>query len=120
MKTVIESRDAIFDEERFTSIPRPRDMIQQSSNKNLPSACKAFGCKWILKWKMKVDGLIDKYKAKLVIHGFRQKEEIDFFDIYAPIAGISTSILMLALTTIHNLVIHQMDVKNYILEWGLG
>ena len=27
VNTVIESRDAIFDEERFTSIPRPRDMI---------------------------------------------------------------------------------------------
>ncbi|GJV43721.1 hypothetical protein Tco_1428257 [Tanacetum coccineum] len=28
-----ESRDAIFDEERFTSIPRPRGMIQPSSSK---------------------------------------------------------------------------------------
>nr|KAJ0201762.1 hypothetical protein LSAT_V11C600301900 [Lactuca sativa] len=34
INTVIESRDAIFDEERFTSIPRPRDMIHQSSNKS--------------------------------------------------------------------------------------
>ena len=34
VNTVIESRDAIFDEERFTSIPRPRDMIQKSSIKS--------------------------------------------------------------------------------------
>nr|KAJ0226448.1 hypothetical protein LSAT_V11C100026870 [Lactuca sativa] len=34
VNTVIEQRDAIFDEERFTSIPRPRDMIQQSFHKN--------------------------------------------------------------------------------------
>ncbi|KAI3507960.1 hypothetical protein L1887_22957 [Cichorium endivia] len=34
VNTVIESRDAIFDEERFTSIPRPRDLIQQSFSKN--------------------------------------------------------------------------------------
>lgn len=33
MNSIIESRDAIFDEERFTSIPRPRGMIQPSSSK---------------------------------------------------------------------------------------
>nr|KAJ0205942.1 hypothetical protein LSAT_V11C500253930 [Lactuca sativa] len=38
VNTVIESRDAIFDEERFTSIPRPRDMIHQSSSKSATQA----------------------------------------------------------------------------------
>ncbi|GKE37757.1 zinc finger, CCHC-type containing protein, partial [Tanacetum coccineum] len=33
MNSIIESRDAIFDEEWFTSIPRPRGIIQPSSNK---------------------------------------------------------------------------------------
>ncbi|GJT22917.1 zinc finger, CCHC-type containing protein [Tanacetum coccineum] len=33
VNSIIESRDAIFDEERFTSIPRPRGMIQPSSSK---------------------------------------------------------------------------------------
>nr|KAJ0218616.1 hypothetical protein LSAT_V11C300123570 [Lactuca sativa] len=78
---------------------------------DLPLGCKALGCKWILKRKMKMDGTIDKYKARLVIQGFRQKECIDFFDTYAPIARISTIRLLLALAAIHNLVIHQMDVK---------
>nr|KAJ0204373.1 hypothetical protein LSAT_V11C500243740 [Lactuca sativa] len=34
---------------------------------DLPPDCKALGCKWILKRKMKVYGTIDKYKARLVI-----------------------------------------------------
>nr|KAJ0197827.1 hypothetical protein LSAT_V11C700348630 [Lactuca sativa] len=38
VNTVIESRDAIFDEERFTSIPRPRDMIHQSYSKSITQA----------------------------------------------------------------------------------
>nr|GEY73887.1 zinc finger, CCHC-type [Tanacetum cinerariifolium] len=59
---------------------------------------------------MKVDGSIDKYKARLVIQCFRQKEGIDLFDTYAPVARISTIRLLLALTAIHDLVIHQMDV----------
>ncbi|GJX83877.1 zinc finger, CCHC-type containing protein [Tanacetum coccineum] len=33
VNSIIESRDAIFDEDRFTSIPRPRGMIQPSSSK---------------------------------------------------------------------------------------
>nr|KAJ0211350.1 hypothetical protein LSAT_V11C400187200 [Lactuca sativa] len=37
---------------------------------DLPHGCKTLGCKWILKRKMKVDGTIDKYKARLVIQGF--------------------------------------------------
>ncbi|GJS56710.1 zinc finger, CCHC-type containing protein [Tanacetum coccineum] len=59
---------------------------------------------------MKVDGSIDKYKARLVIQGFRQKEGIDFFDTYAPVARISTIRLLLALAAIHDLVIHQMKI----------
>nr|GEZ45207.1 zinc finger, CCHC-type [Tanacetum cinerariifolium] len=79
----------------------------------------ALGCKWILKRKMKVDGSIDKYKARLVIQGFRQKEGIDFFDTYAPVARITTIRLLLALAAIHDLVIHQMDVKTAFLNGDL-
>nr|GEX94061.1 zinc finger, CCHC-type [Tanacetum cinerariifolium] len=77
------------------------------------------GCKWIFKRKMKVDGTVDKVKARLVIQGFRQKEGIDYFDTYAPVARITTIRLLLALVAIHNLVIHQMDVKTTFLNGDL-
>nr|GFD21379.1 zinc finger, CCHC-type [Tanacetum cinerariifolium] len=41
----------------------------------------------------------------------RQKEGIDYFNTYAHVARITTIRLLLALAAIHNLVIHQMDVK---------
>ncbi|GJW74062.1 zinc finger, CCHC-type containing protein [Tanacetum coccineum] len=68
---------------------------------------------------MKVDGTIDKFKARLVIQAFKQKEGIDYFDTYAPIARITTIRLLLALASIHNLVIHQMDVKTIFLNGDL-
>ncbi|GKC90152.1 zinc finger, CCHC-type containing protein [Tanacetum coccineum] len=189
INSIIESRDAIFDENRFSSIPRPNDIIQRSDesqkddhsddvpseipephkgkrvrkaklydsgfqlylveglrdqvgsqysycysieedprtyNEAMQSRDVAFwkeaiddeiGCKWIFKRKMKFDGSIDKFKARLVIQGFRQKEGIDYFDTYAPVSRITTIRLLLA--AIHSLVIHQMDVKTSFLNGDL-
>nr|GEW14592.1 zinc finger, CCHC-type [Tanacetum cinerariifolium] len=120
INSIIESRDAIFDENHFSSIPRPKDIIPNSvesqrddHSDDVPS------CKWIFKRKMKVDGAIDKFKARLVIQGFRQKERIDYFDTYAPVIRITTIRLLLALAVIHNLVIHQIDVKIVFLNGDL-
>ncbi|GJV93957.1 zinc finger, CCHC-type containing protein [Tanacetum coccineum] len=156
INSIIESRDAIFNKNRFSSIPIPKDNIPNVEESqmddhtddvpseileprkeaiddeidsimendtwvlsDLPPGCKPSGCKWIFKRKMKVDGTIDKFKARLVIQGFRQKEGIDYFDTYAPIARITTIILLLALEVIHNPVIHQMDVKTTFLNGDL-
>ncbi|GKE51760.1 zinc finger, CCHC-type containing protein [Tanacetum coccineum] len=175
INSIIESRDAMFVENRFSSMPRPKDIIPNldesqrddhtddvlsgileprkdlrtyneamqsreaafwkeaihaeigSIMKNdtwvlsdLPLGCKPLGYKWIFKRKMKVDGTIDKFKARLVIQGFRQKEGIDYFDTYTPVARITTIRLLLALAAIHNLVIHQMDVKTAFLNGDLN
>ena len=52
---------------------------------DLPLGCKPLGYKWIFKKKMKANGTIDKYNARLVIKGFRQREGLDYFDTYAPV-----------------------------------
>ncbi|GKB58389.1 zinc finger, CCHC-type containing protein, partial [Tanacetum coccineum] len=50
---------------------------------DLPPSCKPLGCKWIFKRKLKVDGTIEKFKARLVIQGSKQKSGINSFDTYA-------------------------------------
>ena len=57
------------------------------------------------------DGILNTYKDKLVSNGFRQKEGVDYFDTYAPVATI-----MNALAFLHNLIVHQMDVKTIFLN----
>ncbi|GJY38718.1 zinc finger, CCHC-type containing protein [Tanacetum coccineum] len=86
---------------------------------NLPPGCKPLGYKWIFKRKLKVDGTIEKFKARLVIQGFKQKSGINYFDTYAPVARIGTIRLLIAMTSIHNLIIHQMDVKTAFLNGDL-
>nr|GEX99094.1 zinc finger, CCHC-type [Tanacetum cinerariifolium] len=73
----------------------------------------------IFKRKLKVDGTIEKFKARLVIQGFRQKLGINYFDTYALVACISTIRLLIAMASIKNLIIHQMDVKTSFLNGEL-
>ncbi|GKB65679.1 zinc finger, CCHC-type containing protein [Tanacetum coccineum] len=112
----MQSRDVAFWKE---AINDEMDSIMENNTWilfDLPPGCKPLDCKWIFKRKMKVDGTIDKFKARLVIQGFRQKERIDYFDTYDPVARISTIRLLIALAATYNLVIHQMDVKTAFLN----
>ncbi|GJZ51573.1 calcineurin B-like protein 4, partial [Tanacetum coccineum] len=85
----------------------------------LLSGCKPLGYKWIFKKKMKADGTIDKYKARLVIKGFRQCEGLDFFDTYLPITRITSIRMVLAIVTLRKLEVHQMDMEMTFLNGDL-
>ena len=61
--------------------------------------------------KYNFDGSIEKYKTRLIAKGFSQKQNIDYFDTFAPITRISSIRVLFALVFIHKLVVHQMDVK---------
>ena len=68
---------------------------------------------------MRLDGTIDKYKARLVIRGFNQNKGVDYFDTYSPMTKIATIRTLIALAAIHDLVVHQMDVKTAFLNGDL-
>ena len=61
-------------------------------------------------------GSIEKYKARLVAKGFFQKQNVDYFDTFAPITRISSIRILIALASIHKLFIHQMDFKTAFLN----
>ncbi|GKB70797.1 zinc finger, CCHC-type containing protein, partial [Tanacetum coccineum] len=186
INSIIESKDAIFDENRFSSIPRPKNVVpnlvesqRDNHSDDVPSEileprkgkrvqkAKSYGYDFQLYlvegsrdqvgsqysycfsieedprtydeamqsrdaafWKEAIDDEIGSimenntwvlsdlpFSCKPL--GFRQKEGIDYFDTYAPVARITTIRLLLALAAIHNLVIHQMDVKTTFLNGNL-
>nr|GEX20092.1 hypothetical protein [Tanacetum cinerariifolium] len=64
---------------------------------------------------MSKDGLIPAFDMDTE----KQKSRIDYFDTYAPVARICTIRLLIAMASIHNLIIHQMDVKTAFLNGEL-
>ena len=87
---------------------------------DLPLGSKPLECKWIFKRKMKTDGSIDKYKARLVEKGYKQKKGLDNFDTYSPVMRITSIRMLIAIAALHNLEIHQMDVKTAFLNGDLN
>ena len=55
----------------------------------------------------------------MVAKGFTQKKGIYYFDTYSLVSSITTIRILIVLASIHNLVIHQMDVKNSFLNGDL-
>ncbi|GJS23362.1 zinc finger, CCHC-type containing protein [Tanacetum coccineum] len=136
INSIIESRDAIFDENRFSSIPRPKDIIPNSDESQrddhfddvpskIPEPRKAMQSRDSAFWKEAIDDEIgsimenNTWVLSDLPPGFRQKEGIDYFDTYAPVTRITTIRLLLSLAAIHNLVTHQMDVKTTFLNGDL-
>ncbi|KAF3666134.1 hypothetical protein FXO37_10729 [Capsicum annuum] len=87
--------------------------IVEDDQNNSKKRNKSLGSKWIFKRKTKTDNTIDKYKARLVVKGFKQKEGLDYFDIYSPVTRIT---LIQTLVVVYDLEIHQMDVKTIFLN----
>jgi hypothetical protein len=81
--------------------------------------CQLVGCKSVFKKKLRLDGTIDKYKARIVTKGYTQKEGEDFFDTYPLVARLTIIHILVSLVASHGLLIHQMGVKTIFLNGEL-
>ena len=84
--------------------------IQTWELTELPVGKKALHNKWVYKIKNEHDGS-KRYKARLVVKGFRQKESIDFIEIFSLVVKMSTIKLVLGMVAAKNLHLEQLDVK---------
>ncbi|THH04538.1 hypothetical protein EW146_g10151 [Bondarzewia mesenterica] len=84
-----------------------------------PTAANVVGSKWVFKIKRGAAGEITKYKARLVAQGFTQVPGIDYGDMFAPVAKLTSIRVLLALAARFDWEIHQMDVKNAFLNGDL-
>eukprot|EP00268_Persea_americana_P067868 TRINITY_DN9389_c0_g1_i14.p1 TRINITY_DN9389_c0_g1~~TRINITY_DN9389_c0_g1_i14.p1 ORF type:complete len:382 (-),score=56.41 TRINITY_DN9389_c0_g1_i14:482-1627(-) len=84
-----------------------------------PPSVKPIGCKCIYSIKLKPNGTLDRYKARLVALGNRQVYGIDYEETFAPVAKMTTVRTILAIAASQSWPLYQMDVKNAFLHGDL-
>ncbi|KAL0287793.1 UNVERIFIED_CONTAM: Retrovirus-related Pol polyprotein from transposon TNT 1-94 [Sesamum angustifolium] len=85
----------------------------------LPKGQKAIDVKWVYKTKLNEKGELDKYKARLVAKGYKQEFDVDYKEVFAPVARHDTIRLVIALAAQNSWPIFQLDVKSAFLHGEL-
>jgi hypothetical protein len=84
-----------------------------------PPTIKPIGSKWVFSVKLRSDGFLDRYKARLLALGYKQEYEVDYEETFAPVAKMTTVRTILAIAASQSWPLHQMDVKNVFLHGDL-
>nr|GEW64277.1 retrovirus-related Pol polyprotein from transposon TNT 1-94 [Tanacetum cinerariifolium] len=95
------------------------ERLQVWKLKSCPEKVFLIKLKWIYKVKTDEFGRMLKNKARLVAHGFRKEEGIDFEGSFAPVARIEAIRVFIANSAHKNKTIFQMDVKMALLNGEL-
>jgi len=69
--------------------------------------------------KQDSNSTLPRYKARLVVEGFRQKKGVDFNEIFSPVVKMSSIRTVLSLAVTLDLEVEQMDVKTTFLHGNL-
>ena len=85
----------------------------------LPKGRKTVGSKWIFKHKLNAEGVVERYKARLVAQGFTQKFGQDYDETFCPVVRFESIRMLIGMAAQHGLKLHQMDVTAAFLNGDL-
>ncbi|GJY38414.1 retrovirus-related pol polyprotein from transposon TNT 1-94, partial [Tanacetum coccineum] len=95
--------------------PLNKEIINIKESKDHPLET-VIGIKWVFKNKLDENGVVSRYKARLVAQGYNQKEGIYFDETYAPVARLESIRILLAYACAHDFKLYQTDVKSAFLN----
>jgi hypothetical protein len=85
----------------------------------IPKGAETVGCKWVYKTKYDSQENIDKFKARLVVKGYTQREGIDYNETFSSLSCKDSFRIIMALVAHYDLELHEMDVKTAFLNGDL-
>ena len=69
--------------------------------------------------KFNPNGSVAKLKVHLVAKGYAQTYEVDYFDIFSPVAKLTSIRLFISLVASYDWDLHQLDIRNAFLHGDL-
>lgn len=86
---------------------------------DLPKGKRPIRCKWVYKIKYQSTDEIERYKTLLVAKGYNQIKGLDYKDSFSPVAKMVTIRIFIALVTMKQWSIYQLDINNTLLHDSL-
>lgn len=100
-KAIQEEVDALIENETWSVV-------------DMPKGARLIDTKWVFKIKNEPTGI--RYKARLVVRGYRQREGFDYHETYSPVARLPTIRTLLAVGVQHSYYFQHLDVKTAFLN----
>jgi Reverse transcriptase (RNA-dependent DNA polymerase) len=86
---------------------------------DLPKDRKAVKCKWVYCIKFSANGKPNRFKARLVAKGFTQILGLNYDETFSLVARLDSIRILLALATLEDWEIHQINIKMAFLNGDL-
>ena len=77
---------------------------------------KPIGVKWVFRVKKDSKGRILRYKARLVVKGYAQKEGMDYREVFSHVARMKSIRILIAIAAQEEWELHHLDVKTAFLN----
>nr|GEW74389.1 integrase, catalytic core [Tanacetum cinerariifolium] len=85
----------------------------------LPEGRKPIRNKWVYRIKRNGDDQVERYRERLVVKGYAQKEGIDFNEIFFLVVRMITIRVVMAMCATYDLHLEQLDVKTAFLQGNI-
>ncbi|CAI7921540.1 unnamed protein product [Closterium sp. NIES-54] len=72
--------------------------------------------RWVLTTKYRLDDIVEREKARLVVKGFTQVCGADYDETYSPVSSYATLRIFLSIVAVLDLNLMQLDMKNAFLQ----
>jgi hypothetical protein len=109
-----EWRDAMDEEYKALEENLTWHLVPRKEVKNVIDS------KWVYKIKKKADGSVDRYKARLIAKGFKQRYGIDYEDTFSLVVKAATIRIVLTIAVTKGWCLWQLDVKTAFLHGELN